>query len=227
MRTLAIGDIHGAHKALLQALNRADFNPGKDRLISLGDVSDGLPETAACVETLLEIPNHIAIRGNHDSWTLKWLRDGWTHPGWLSQGGKETIESYTKDGKVGDRRHRAFFEQQVNYFVDEDNRLYVHGGFDLHSPIEIQGERILCWNRSLWKAAMTMQEMGDIGPENPYHEIYIGHTPTVYFFDHTEPVRLHNICNLDQGVKAGGPLTIMDVETHEYWQSDRADRLYR
>ena len=37
-RTLVVGDIHGAYKALLQVLERACFNPQTDTLIALGDV---------------------------------------------------------------------------------------------------------------------------------------------------------------------------------------------
>ncbi len=47
-KTFVIGDIHGAYRALRQCLERSTFDFEKDRLICLGDVCDGWPETKAC-----------------------------------------------------------------------------------------------------------------------------------------------------------------------------------
>ena len=44
MKTYAIGDIHGAYKALMQCFERSKFDYKKDRLIVMGDVCDGYPE---------------------------------------------------------------------------------------------------------------------------------------------------------------------------------------
>jgi hypothetical protein len=43
-RTLVVGDIHGAARALRQALDRAEFDPAADHLICLGDICDRGPE---------------------------------------------------------------------------------------------------------------------------------------------------------------------------------------
>ena len=44
-KTFVIGDIHGAHKALVQVLKRAKFSYLSDTLIVLGDTCDGWYET--------------------------------------------------------------------------------------------------------------------------------------------------------------------------------------
>jgi len=49
MKTFVIGDIHGAYKALIQCLKRSKFDYDRDRLICLGDVVDGYPETKECI----------------------------------------------------------------------------------------------------------------------------------------------------------------------------------
>lgn len=41
MRRFVVGDIHGAHKALVQCLERSGFNRDEDFLVSLGDLCDG------------------------------------------------------------------------------------------------------------------------------------------------------------------------------------------
>ena len=44
MKTFAIGDIHGAYKAMMQCFERSKFDYKKDRLIVMGDVCDGYPD---------------------------------------------------------------------------------------------------------------------------------------------------------------------------------------
>jgi serine/threonine protein phosphatase 1 len=58
-----------------------------------------------------------------------------------------------------------------------------------------------------------------------YHEIYIGHTPTVRIGE-TIPVNAANVWNVDTGAAFKGPLTILDVDTKEFWQSDALNDLY-
>ena len=75
-RLWVIGDIHGAHRALQQCLQRSGFNREQDHLISLGDVSDGWPETRAVIDKLLKVKNLVHVLGNHDFWTLEWMETG-------------------------------------------------------------------------------------------------------------------------------------------------------
>ena len=52
MRPLAIGDIHGAYKAMMQCFERSKFDYKKDRLIVMGDVCDGYPEVKQCIDAV-------------------------------------------------------------------------------------------------------------------------------------------------------------------------------
>ena len=58
-----------------------------------------------------------------------------------------------------------------------------------------------------------------------YKEIYIGHTP-VSRIGETTPVQRAMIWNVDTGAAFKGPLTIMDVDTKEFWQSEPLNHLY-
>lgn len=58
-----------------------------------------------------------------------------------------------------------------------------------------------------------------------YNEIYIGHTPVTQI-NETTPVNKANIWNLDTGAAFTGPLTIMNVATKEFWQSEPLPSLY-
>jgi serine/threonine protein phosphatase 1 len=226
MRTFVIGDIHGAHRALLQCLERSGFDAAQDRLISLGDVSDGWQETFEVVETLRLLPHHIAIAGNHDLWTLDWLRSGATAPGWLAQGGFATGESYARATPAQTDWHRAFFRQQRGYFLDEGGRLYTHGGFNPLYSLAEHTVTDLAWNRKLIAEVMRLHVAGQPIPDYGYPAIFLGHTPLPRYDMGTLPLHMGTVWAMDTGAKLGDPLTIMDVETAQFWQSDPVRELY-
>ena len=58
-----------------------------------------------------------------------------------------------------------------------------------------------------------------------YNEIYIGHTPTTKI-NQTIPVNKACIWNVDTGAAFKGPLTLLDVDSKEYWQSEPLPHLY-
>lgn len=228
MRTLVLGDIHGCHRALLQVLERSRFDYYNDLLISLGDICDGWPETPECVETLLKAKRHIGIRGNRDVWVQQFLKKQEAPDFWKKNMGKATIAAYQRSGKMKDPRHLEFFNKQVPYYVDDRNRCFVHAGYDPSRKIEKQKAQDLCQSRALWFSLLEAQAFGDPFPKdvNRFLEVFIGHTQSTKHFPHERPVRIHRVWNLDQGVKSGGKLTLMDVDSKEYWQSDAASGLY-
>lgn len=228
MKTFVLGDIHGAHKALLQVLERSGFDYNNDRLISIGDVVDGWPETAECVEELLKVKDLIAIRGNHDQWAYEALVERVVPEYWFEWGGKATIDSYKRMDLLNDKRHKNFFKDQVNYYVDTRKRLFVHAGYNPAERIEKQLPLNLYMNRHYWRYIQRAHhdETERITDCNGFTEVFIGHTQTLKEMIHDQPVRFHNCWNVDQGAKSTGRLTIMDVNTHEYWQSDPVFTLY-
>lgn len=237
-----MGDLHGAWRALMQCLERSKFDCQKDTLIQLGDVADGHEEVYECVDTLLTIPGLIAIRGNHDEWLRQYIETGY-HPVLWTYGGNATARSYLKRlgkerlifrGGIGyktalnpgdiPKRHQRFFRQQVLYYLDESGNCFVHGGFDREVPFERQHPEIFYWDRDLWKAALSCT--GERLPMKSWIEsVYIGHTSTIGWKT-DRPMYAAGVWNLDTGAGSGGRLTIMDVKTKEYWQSDLVMELY-
>lgn len=220
METYVLGDIHGAFRALEQVLARSPFRPGTDRLIYLGDVADGWPETPECVERLLAIPNSIWLQGNHDWWAAEWMA---TQPplldvdmAWYTQGGKATYEAYQrKSGAYTERHFQDFFGEQLPYFEDEVGNLYVHAGYDPTVPIAGQDPYYLIWTRTLWQHGLEA---------TAYKECFIGHTPTLP--ESEIPLCRANVWNLDQGAAFSGRLSMMNVRTKEFVQSDIVRELY-
>ncbi|HEX9512237.1 MAG TPA: metallophosphoesterase [Puia sp.] len=244
MRTFVIGDIHGRSKALQQCLERSGFDKDQDQLIQLGDIADGFSEVYECIEILSKIPNLIAIKGNHDDWLNDYILTGY-HPAQWTLGGVATARSYLrligKENKLfrsGNgyktalnpadipETHRQFFLGQHLYYIDECNNCYVHGGFDRHLTFKGQRPGIYYWDRELWADALSY-EAGRSDEEKfrtatSFNEIFIGHTPTV----DCQPMKAVNIYNMDTGGGSSGRLTIMEVGSKQFWQSDTVKELY-
>lgn len=230
MRTLCVGDIHGAKIALDQVLLRANFDPHSDRVIFLGDVADGWPEVPEVFDFILSLKNYGYVMGNHDLWLYEYLKFGHTPQIWLSQGGQATLDAYMNYANPQmEVRHLEFLES-VPYYLEEDDRLFVHGGFNWGTGVEQTVNHVLMWDRHMWTAAGYWQKQHDKGMAldtvEGYKEVFIGHTATSYEYPSMEPVRRSNVWNLDQGGGWSGKLTCMDVESKEYWQSDKVSDLY-
>jgi len=116
MRTFVIGDIHGAHIALKQVFERAQFDFENDTLIALGDVADGWTDIAECFEELFKVKNLIYIRGNHDQWLKDYFLHGERPRVWTMQGGQNTLASYEKHQELIES-HKAFLKKSVFYYV--------------------------------------------------------------------------------------------------------------
>ncbi|MEL0454901.1 metallophosphoesterase family protein [Flavobacteriaceae bacterium SZ-1-7] len=234
MRVLAIGDIHGGLKALIQVLNKMEVKD-EDTLIFMGDYVDGWSESAQVVQFLMELSkkiNCVFIKGNHDVWCEEWLRDGEVNMTWYIHGGKETMESYTGFTKEEKKAHLTFFENLKMYHLDDKNRLFLHAGFtSMHGVEKEVFQTTLYFDRTLWEMALTMDKRIERDSElypnrlKHYTEIFIGHTPTTNFKCDV-PMHAVNIWNIDTGAAFKGKLTGIDVDTKEFWQSDNLPSLY-
>ena len=224
--TFVIGDIHGAFKALKQCLERSNFNYTEDTLIVLGDVVDGWNEVPECIEELLKIRNLIYVWGNHEWWCNKWFKEGWSHPMWEEQGGRATKEAYIKQGDLL-VKHRDFFDRAIKYYL-VDNKLFVHGGISpaiIQRPIEKQELNDLMWDRELFRVARFKHYRDSSYKYADYDVIFIGHTSTEGT-NSEQPIKVCNVWNIDQGAGWTGKLTIMNINTEEYCQSDNVLKLY-
>lgn len=196
----------------------------------------------------------IFMRGNHDAWCAEWLIWGKCPDIWRMQGGQATIDSYVKTGLLTSDEHRKFFENLSLYHIDKQNRGFVHGGFRSKNGLGHEAyQSDYYWDRTLWEIAMAVdKEFKSIDTEdfriNPYRfekhkEVFIGHTTTGNWlvkphlpeYQYTQqpkegriivPMNRCNVWNLDTGGGYEGRLSIIDVDTKEFWQSDDMRTLY-
>ena len=236
-RTLVIGDIHGGLRALHQIMERAKVTTN-DTLIFLGDYVDGWSESPQVIDYLMELDkkqNCIFIRGNHDVLVLDWL----THNNknidegmWFKHGGEATVLAYSNISEEKKQRHIAFLHSLKDYYLDEGNRLFIHAGFTNVNGVTYEYfPKMFYWDRSLWETALamdqTLEKKSFFYPKRLtlYHEIYIGHTPVTRIKE-SIPIKKACIWNIDTGAAFNGPLSIMDIYTQEYWQSEPLNQLY-
>jgi Icc-related predicted phosphoesterase len=241
MRRLVIGDIHGRSDALKEVLALSKFNYAEDKLIVLGDIADGGFETYEVVEELLKIKNIVFIIGNHDEWAMNHMQTGWAEDIWLEQGGVNTLRSYggkatlgldvtdskhpqkswvvLKNGRMPES-HFNFFNKGKYFHIEstpghEQNILFVHAGFDArHGKSVFQAtQQELVWDRDL----IAWCKEGNTIPE--WEKVFIGHTTTELINGDTKPIRFKNLYCVDTGAGWTGCLTVMDIDTEQYWQS--------
>lgn len=233
-RTFVVGDIHGGLLALKQVLKKISVNE-LDKLIFLGDYVDGWSESAQLIDYLIDLDTKhecIFIKGNHDSWCEDWLAKNIANETWLFHGGQSTVESYQNFSLEQKQKHSVFFNRMKNFYVDSENRLFIHAGFSsMHGPDKEPYESNYSWDRTLWEMALTMDKRvkkdSVLYPKRLklFHEIYIGHTPTLYY-DISIPMNAINVWNIDTGAAFKGCLSILEINSKEFWQSDPVYMLY-
>lgn len=236
-RTLVVGDIHGGLLALQDLVNKIVLT-ANDKLIFLGDYVDGWSQSPQVIDFLISLKtkhNCIFIRGNHDALVLDWLENNNKHIDegmWYKHGGEATVVAYKLETSETKSAHIAFLKSLVNYHVDDHNRLFVHAGFTNMNGVQHEYfPKLLYWDRTLWETAICIDK--NIDKESPfyparfklYNEIFIGHTP-VTKIGKTTPLQYANVWNIDTGAAFKGPLTIIDADSKEYWQSKPLNLLY-
>ncbi len=234
MKTYVIGDIHGALKALVELIR--EITPSKhDRLVFLGDLVDGWPDCAETVAYCMELTRKhecIFIKGNHDSWCEGWLQGAHSGGDWLAHGGDASIASYERLGKAERKKHLHFFNHMRDYFIDEENRLFIHAGYSSRNgPAKEHYTSNFYWDRSLWEMAACLDPA--IPHDSPFYprrlthftEIYLGHTPTLnYGID--VPMKGGNVWNIDTGAAFYGKLSALEVTSKALFQSQPVPDLY-
>ena len=110
--------------------------------------------------------------------------------------------------------------------------MFVHAGFTNLNGVEHEFfPKMFYWERTLWETALALNPVlttdSVFYPKRLtlYKVIYIGHTPVSRIVE-TTPIQKANVWNIDTGAAFKGPLTILDVDSKQFWQSDLLPDLY-
>ena len=264
IRTFVTTDTHGCNKELNEVLSLANFDFNNDILVHIGDCTDRGPDSFGVIETLLKIKNLISIRGNHDEWMLQFITQGY-HPSLNHNGVYKTFVSYMQSLELDydeahlvqkmsgistnfspkhmPTSHKNFFKNQRLYYVDDQNRLFVHAGFDPMEKIQHQNKQDLVWDRTLVQRLGERYEDGEVIDNFPdvnfFKRIFVGHTPTIIFKEKVDkvspiwlpggvpfskPMYMGQLVNLDTGCCFGNHLSLIDItddDNHILYQSSK------
>ncbi len=220
MRLYAIGDIHGRAdllgrlaRRIDEDLSRGDFE--RALTVFVGDYVDRGLDSRGVLERLSrdDFPTPIvALRGNHEDVTLRYLDDPAMLDQWVMFGGLTTLQSYGVDAGVEMSRggalavHAAFmarlpdthrrFLEGTQLSAEYGDYFFCHAGVRPHVPLDRQDPGDLMWIRYEF-----IEYEGDFGKV-----IVHGHTPNDTVED------LPNRINLDTRAYSSGRLTAVALE---------------
>lgn len=230
----AIGDIHGQHEMLLDALTRIEADGGTSApVVFLGDLVDRGPNSRAVIETLMtgiaQGRNWTVLRGNHDQLFLDFLNDGQlisplvrSGRSWLDDmmGGSTTLASYGVDPSQSEAQilkaaraavpqsHRDFLDA-LPFYHTRGSLLFVHAGIRPGVPLADQSKDDLIWIRDPF-----------LEHSEPFEHLVIhGHTAVKL------PRHYGNRINLDSGAGWDRPLTAAAIQTPRAWVLSDLGRL--
>ena len=165
MASIAIGDIHGNCAALRDLLAKVEPTlTSQDTVVFVGDYIDRGTQSAQVVDRVLTLRREspatvVTLKGNHEDWLLKTMRDHTCHSWLLATEAYSTIESYSPVAaeriRAAEREidrnalyggssplpydlffdtlpptHVAFF-QELRLFCQTADGIFVHAGVDV------------------------------------------------------------------------------------------------
>lgn len=230
MSVYACTDLHGRYDLWEQI--KAFLKP-EDKVYYLGDAGDRGPDGWKLITTLLNDPQVIYLKGNHEDMFVQAMREYQWSDGrdyymatrnMNANGGLPTFndwlystnEDYSYINKLNRLPYCAEYRNQDGYLI-----WLSHSGFppfkNRNSGKNVVPERLALWDRDhCWASVWGDEDLDMI--------IVHGHTPIPYFFEgytdiEIEPGALwycedHKVC-LDTGAWASGYTVLLDLDTFD------------
>lgn len=241
-RDLVVADLHG-HRALLErTLDRLGFDPGRDRVLSVGDLIDRGPDSLGTL-ALIEAPWFHAVLGNHELMLLDHLgcyssrrqarRPYALGPGqWIA----EALAANRKQvSRLADRLAALPLALHVSgpapFNVMHGDLLAL--GANQRSLLEdrsicVHQAEIATTSRSNQAAASKLPMLAlRFGPHavqvspTPLGALpitYVGHSPVDQVMVHNSCVYIDlGVCNRRTGRSSAGALTVIDHQPFAHW----------
>lgn len=145
-RILAVGDVHGCHRALA-ALIAVLRLTSQDTVVFLGDVVDRGPDTKEVLDEIIALQsvcNVISITGNHE----EMMRDAIAGKGliaqWQNVGGQPTLDSYGGTLENVPHEHIRFLVSGAPFW-ESDHDIFVHASVESDTSLRNQTSDFLRW----------------------------------------------------------------------------------
>jgi len=208
-KTWIIGDVHGYANTLKTLIGKIALEKS-DRLILLGDLVDRGPNSKGVFDFIIELRasgyDIECIMGNHDYMMLnaqeeeigngksflRFLKKDVARKNWFNMGGNTTMKSFGAKRMLDVDTEYYDFIQGMSHYLEDDEYLYVHAGFDFEGSEPFEDIQSMMWIRDFKVSAELTKGK----------KVVHGHTPVDIDFikDVIEnPDRDHFIA-LDNGV---------------------------
>lgn len=221
-RIIAIGDIHGCHRSLLNLLYTIGPQ-ASDQLVFLGDYIDRGPGSKEVIETLIELHRcHTCffLMGNHELMYLDYL-DTRDPVSWFYNGGQATLFSYGSDDGLDLPEEHVDFMRNCRPFLETENYFFAHGGLDpelsVADNLKYYKPEEFCWQRVHMRTSFL--ESRSYRWEKT---LVCAHTPV------PKPVMLDRLIAIDTGCVYNenpllGKLTAVLLPERKIMQTDNID----
>lgn len=192
-----VGDLHGCFSMLMDKLRQCLFDPWRDLLVSVGDVTDRGPDSLRCLQ-LLRRNWMIAVRGNHEQMALDALVTGDLQL-WFMNGG-----SWFAQAAQPAARFALEACQQLPWILELhcQNGVHVIAHADYPDDIYLWRKEVDL-QRVLWDRARLMNKGSGIHGADHF---WFGHTPLRHRLDRD------NLHYIDTGAVFGGELTLVQLQ---------------
>lgn len=225
MRKIAISDIHGCAKTFKALLNKVNFSKN-DVLYLCGDYVDRGPDSKGVIDLILDLRSkdyeiHCLI-GNHEIMMLNAHEEEGNLRYWISNGGKQTMDSFQKD-RISEIPQKYWdFLYTLDYVILENNFVFVHAGLNFHAENPLEDTTAMVWARN-WYPNINYEWLGD-------RFIIHGHTP----ISQMEILTMHQeliekkVLNIDNGcfyIKSDetGHLCAFDITNQKFYFQKNLD----
>jgi len=210
-KIFAIGDIHGCLSHLERLIGMLTIRQ-EDLLVFIGDYIDRGPDSKGVVDYVLDLRDKycttVCLMGNHEQMFLDYLA-GREAEMFLYNGGIETLASYGVAGRMKmiledlPPDHAVFF-QNLKYYYETDDFIFVHAGLRPGIPLASQSPDDLLWIRFDF-----IRSDFDFGKT-----VIFGHTP----LSRTAPFQDVKKIGIDTGAVYGGSLTCLELPDMKIYQ---------
>jgi RNA ligase len=199
-RHIILGDVHGCFEEMTELLRRLGYRPGRDVLLSVGDIVDRGPKIVETVAYLFGLPEFHMVLGNHEHKLLRYLRG---HSVSLGSGLESTVNAYG-DNFPPDLADRL---GALPLILKTPSGYVVHAGFDPEMPPEEQSESDCLFMRYHGGRSYFDEIGGRI-----WHSLWPKDGPRVFFGHIPDPNGpfLDHVVALDAGCVFGGALKAFD-----------------
>ena len=172
-RRFVIGDIHGCYRTFKRLVEEKLELKKADHLYLLGDYIDRGPYSKAVLDYIFELQEEgyqlFPLRGNHESTLLDYAVDDIIYMEWHL---KKNNGLNLMDNNQLKVRYLEFF-YQLPYYIELDDFLLVHAGFDFEQENPFIDTSSMLWRRG-------MQEDENFEKADKFlqgRRVIIGHQP--------------------------------------------------